>query len=126
MNGIREILLFEHRHCQFSARDVNSLNGGLHEKGGNSMVSHDWNNKLLKNWKEQTSKTQKKYGGMQYINKKDNTQISIGKVSFSESPSNWVFYVHSKEEAKKGYPSHVFGLTRVEAIGLLGKYMRTH
>ena len=80
----------------------------------------------LKDWKNQTSKTQKSMGGIQYINVKDNTQVSIGKWDFDKAPKNWQFNVSNLAEAKKGYPSQKLGITKKEAIRSLKAYMRLH
>ncbi len=80
----------------------------------------------MKDWKNQTSKTQRSMSGLQFINKKDQTQISISKWDYDEPPKNWAFYAHSKEEASRGYPSQKVGITKKEAYKLLKAYMRTH
>ena len=77
-------------------------------------------------WKNQTSKTQKSMGSIQYINIKDNTQISVGKWDFDKKPKNWQFNAYSKEEARKGYPSQKLGITKNEAMRSLKKYMMKH
>jgi len=77
-------------------------------------------------WKNQTSKTQKRMGGKQLINIKDNTQIAISKWDYSKKPNNWAFYAHGMKEAKKGYPSQRLGVTKKQAIKYLKLYMRKH
>lgn len=80
----------------------------------------------LKDWKNQTSKTQKEYGGVQFINIKDNTQISVSQWDYDASPNNWQFNVSSVEEARKGYPSQKLGITKEKAFVYLKEYMRKH
>lgn len=80
----------------------------------------------LKCWKNQTSKTQKSMGGIQYIHLKDNTQVSVGKWDYDKVPNNWQFNAHSKEEARKGYPSQKLGITKKEALRRLNQYMKKH
>lgn len=80
----------------------------------------------LKCWKNQTTKTQKSYGGTQYINTKDNTQISVGKWDFEKAPKNYQFNAYSPSEARKGYPSQRLGITKSEAIKRMKKYMKEH
>jgi hypothetical protein len=77
-------------------------------------------------WKNQTSKGQKEQGGIQFINIKDNTQISVEQWDFDKKPKNWQFNAHSKEEARKGYPSQRLGITKKEAMSRLNKYMKSH
>jgi hypothetical protein len=79
----------------------------------------------MKCWKNQTTKTQRSYGGTQYISK-DGTQISISKWDFEKAPRNYQFNAHSKEEARKGYPSQKLGITKNQAISLMKKYMKEH
>ena len=77
-------------------------------------------------WKNQTSKTQKSYGGVQYINLKNNTQVSIGKWDYDRKPKNYQFNVSSPAEAMKGYPSQKLGITKAKALSELKRYIRTH
>lgn len=80
----------------------------------------------MKCWKNQTSKTQKSYGGIQYINTKDNTQVVVSKWDFDKSPTNYQFSAHSVEEARKGYPHNKLGITKKQAINFMKKYMKEH
>ena len=75
-------------------------------------------------WKNQTSKTQKRMGGIQYINTKDNTQVSVGKFDFSKRPRNYQFIVSSIKEARKGYPNTKVGITKKQAMTKLKQYMK--
>jgi hypothetical protein len=78
----------------------------------------------MKNWIEQTSKIQKEMGGIQFIDRKKKTQVSIGKFFYSAKPNNWEFQATGKEEALKGYPHSKVGITKKEAIKLLRGYMK--
>ena len=80
----------------------------------------------LKDWKNQTSLTQKKHGGKQWYNKKDYTQITIGKWDFNPTPKNWAVQINSVEEARKGYPSQRLGITKTQALAYAKAYMRKH
>ena len=80
----------------------------------------------LKSWKNQQTKTQKSYGGIQYINTKNNTQVSVGKWDFDKAPKNYQFNAHSVEEARKGYPQQKLGVTKKQALNAMRKYMKEH
>ena len=80
----------------------------------------------LKCWKNQTSKTQKEYGGIQYINTKNDTQASIGVFDFSPKPRNYQVQITSVVEARKGYTNSKVGITKKEAMRSLRKYMKEH
>ena len=65
-------------------------------------------------------------GGIQYINTGDYTQISVGKWDYDKAPNNWQFNAHSKEEARKGYPSQALGITKAQAMRKLNSYIKEH
>ena len=79
---------------------------------------------VLKCWKNQTSKTQKSYGGIQYIHK-DNTQVSVNKWNYGPKPKNYQVTVTSKSEARKGYPNTEVGISKKEALRRMNKYMKS-
>lgn len=80
----------------------------------------------LKCWKNQTTKTQKNMGGVQFINILDNTQVSVDKFDFSPKPKNYQIQITSVSEARKNYPHSKVGITKKEAIKRLNFYMKSH
>lgn len=82
--------------------------------------------KKLKCWRNQTTKTQKDFGGIQFIHKKNQTQASVGRYFHSARPKDWEVQITGISEARKGYPNSKVGITKKEALRRLNSYMKKH